>query len=78
MNNDRRLTTGDIMRHCCVSRSTVLKWIKTKKLTAYLHPGGQYRITRAALIDYLKEYNMPIDEELLGEVGEQKRDIASS
>ena len=65
MNNDRRLTTGDIMRYCGVSRSTVLKWIKADKLQGYLHPDGQYRATEAALVDFLKAYNMPIDEELL-------------
>jgi len=65
MNNDRRLTTGDIMKYCGVSRSTVLKWIKADNLKGYLHPDGQYRVTEAALVDFLKAYNMPIDEELL-------------
>lgn len=64
MNSDIRLTTGDVMRYCHVSRSTVLKWIKSNKLSAYLHPDGQYRLTVAALVDFLKLYNMPIDEEL--------------
>lgn len=70
MNSARRLTTGDVMRHYHVSRSTVLKWIKSGKLSAYLHPGGQYRITQAALIDFLKANNTPIDEGLLTEVSE--------
>jgi len=65
MDNERRLTTGDVMKYCVVSRSTVLKWIKSEKLGAYLHPHGQYRIPQAALIAFLKEYNMPIDNELL-------------
>ena len=65
MNSDKRLTTGDIGRYCRVSRSTVLKWIRSGKLSAYVHPDGQYRITQAALVDFLKAYNMPIDEELL-------------
>jgi len=65
MDKDRRLTTGDVMRYCGVSRSTVLKWIKSEKLGAYLHPHGQYRIPRAALVDFLRTYHMPIDEELL-------------
>jgi len=67
MNNDRRLTTGDVMRYCHVSRSTVLKWIKSKKLSAYLHPHGQYRIPQTALIAFLKEHNMPLDKELTRE-----------
>ena len=72
MNNDRRLTTGDVMKYCHVSRSTVLKWIKSQKLTAYFHPDGQYRITLPALTDFLKAYNMPIPGELLREAGAPK------
>jgi len=53
------------MKYCGVSRSTVLKWIKADNLKGYLHPDGQYRVTEAALVDFLKAYNMPIDEELL-------------
>jgi len=40
MDNERRLTTGDVMKYCVVSRSTVLKWIKSEKLGAYLTPMG--------------------------------------
>ena len=77
MNKDRRLTTGDVMRCCHVSRSTVRRWIQSEKLSAYLHPDGQYRITQVDLIDFLKAYNMPIDEGLLGEVEVLSKDIAS-
>jgi len=65
MDRDRRLTTGDVMKYCHVSRSTVLKWVKVGSLKAYLHPGGQYRITQSALMDFLKAHDMPIDKELL-------------
>lgn len=67
MNSEKRLTTGDVMKYCVVSRSTVLKWIKSNKLNAYLHPHGQYRIPEAALVAFLKENNMPIDKELIRE-----------
>ena len=70
MSNEKRLTTGDIMWYCHVSRSTVLKWIKSNKLNAYVHPNGQYRVTRDALLDFLNLYNMPIDKELLIKMGE--------
>lgn len=69
MDGDRRLTTGDVMRYCHVSRSTVLKWIKSNQLSAYLHPDGQYRVTQISLVDFLKEYNMPIDDELIRNLG---------
>lgn len=65
MNSDKRLTTGDIMRYCCVSRPTVLRWIWSRELEAYVHPHGQYRVTETAFIDFLKAHNMPINEELV-------------
>ena len=69
MGNERRLTTGDVMKYCAVSRSTVLKWIKSEKLDAYLHPHGQYRIPQTALVAFLQEHNMPVDRELLKKTG---------
>jgi len=63
--NHEILTTGDVMRYCHVSRSTVLKWIKSGKLGAYSHPGGQYRLTKLDLIKFLKAHGMPIDRELV-------------
>ena len=59
------LTTGDVMKYCHVSRSTVIKWIKLGKLKAYSHPGGQYRLTRDNLLEFLKANQMPIDDELV-------------
>ena len=64
-NNKQILTTGDVMKYCHVSRSTVIKWIKMSKLSAYSHPGGQYRLTRDDLLEFLKAHRMPIDEELI-------------
>ena len=66
------------MRYCHVSRSTVLKWVKSRKLSAYLHPDGQYRIPQAALVDFLRAYDMPIDEELLREASEPNEGIVGS
>ena len=64
-NNGQILTTGDVMKYCHVSRSTVIKWIRLGKLKAYSHPGGQYRLTRDNLLEFLKSHKMPIDEELI-------------
>ena len=58
-------TTGDVMRYCHVSRSTVLKWIKSGQLDAYSHPGGQYRLTKSDLLKFLRAHGMPIDKELV-------------
>lgn len=70
MNNEKRLTTGDVMKYCQVSRATVLKWIKSNKLPAYIHPDGQFRVTQTAFVDFLREYHMPIDKALLKEMSE--------
>jgi hypothetical protein len=75
MNSERRLTTGDVMKYCQVSRATVLKWIKSNKLIAYVHPDGQYRVTQAAFVDFLREYHMPMDETLLREIGDASQHI---
>ena len=78
MNNNRRLTTGDVMKYCQVSRSTVIKWIKSEKLEAYVLPDGQYRVTREALIDFLTAYKMPVDGELIRRASESDNDIPNS
>lgn len=64
-NDNQILTTGDVMKFCHVSRSTVIKWIKQGEIKAYSHPGGQYRLTKNNLLDFLKTHGMPIDEKLL-------------
>ena len=76
MNGERRLTTGDVLKYCQVSRATVLKWIKSNKLIAYVHPDGQYRVTQTAFVDFLREYHMPIDETLLREISDSSQDIS--
>ena len=78
MNSERRLTTGDVMKYCQVSRATVLKWIKSNKLIAYVHPDGQYRVTQAAFVDFLREYHMPIDETLVREISESSQHISKA
>ncbi|MFQ6092974.1 MAG: response regulator, partial [bacterium] len=62
MGEEKPLTTGDVARYCHVTHVGVLKWIKGGKLKAYSTPGGHYRILRNDFRDFLKQYNMPIDE----------------
>jgi len=76
MNCEKRLTTGDVMKYCQVSRATVLKWIKSNKLTAYVHPDGQYRVTQASFVDFLMEYHMPMDETLLKDISDSGQGIS--
>ncbi len=65
MENGRRLTNVNITKYFVVIRSTILKKIKSERLSAYLYPHGQYHIPQAAFVVFLKEHNMPIDKGLL-------------
>ena len=62
MGDEKPLTTGDVARYCHVTHVGVLKWIKSGKLNAYSTPGGHYRILRNEFLNFLKRYNMPIEE----------------
>jgi len=43
-----------------VDMTTVIGWCKQKKLAAYKTPGGHRRIKSRDLVNFLKEYQMPI------------------
>lgn len=55
-----RLTSGDIAAYCQVSKSTVLDWIKSKRLKAFQLPSGHYRIDRNDFKTFLTQWNMPV------------------
>lgn len=65
------ITTYQVSRYCEVYVSTVANWIKSGKLAAYKTPGGHHRIRRTDLIKFMKEYSMPIPEDL--KVGKEAR-----
>ncbi|MBF0485607.1 MAG: response regulator [Candidatus Omnitrophica bacterium] len=58
------LTTGEIAQYCHVTDRAVLKWIDEGKLKAYRTPGNHSRVSIHDFIAFLKEYKMPIPEEL--------------
>ncbi len=58
----RRITPGTVAECCQVSRSTVLKWIKSGKLKAFRLPGGHFRITADSLLSFLEENKLPISK----------------
>jgi excisionase family DNA binding protein len=60
---ERPLTTGEVAAFCHVTDRAVLKWIEEGKLKAYRTPGNHSRINTADILNFLKEYNMPIPEE---------------
>lgn len=63
--NKRNLTTGDIAKLCGVNFRTVIRWIQRGHLKAFQLPGrGDNRVQIADFIDFLKENDMPIPEEV--------------
>ncbi|MCX7905447.1 MAG: response regulator [Elusimicrobiales bacterium] len=60
-------STFEISKICGVYPSTVINWINQGKLKSYVTPGGHHRVTKQDLLDFLKEYNFPIPQELVAE-----------
>ena len=58
------LTTGEIAKYCHVTHRGVLKWVASGKLKAYRTPGQHSRVSVDDFLSFLKEYNMPIPQEL--------------
>lgn len=61
---DNTYTTYAIAKICDVYPSSVINWINDGKLKAYMTPGGHHRVTRDNLLEFLKEFKMPIPREL--------------
>ncbi len=59
-------TTFEISQICQVNPTTVQNWVKEGKLKAFVTPGGHRRIQREDLLAFLKEFGMPVPEELAG------------
>lgn len=58
--NPKYMTVGFVARHCGVSNTTVLRWIKHGQLRAFRLPAGHYRIGRGEFNDFLANYNLPV------------------
>ena len=61
---EKTYTTFQIADFCGVRPTTIIKWVKQKKIRAYVTPGGHRRIRHSDLLSFLKEYNLPIPDEL--------------
>jgi excisionase family DNA binding protein len=65
--SDSTFTTYEIAKFCDVYPSSVIHWINDGKLKAYVTPGGHHRVTREDLLQFLKQFNIPIPAELAGQ-----------
>jgi len=55
-------TTGNVAKHCGVSKVTVLRWIEKGDLTAFRLPGGQNRIHRDEFFSFAERHSIPISK----------------
>ena len=53
-------TTFEISKICGVNPTTVQNWVKSKRLKAFQTPGGHRRVSHNNLMDFLREFSMPI------------------
>ncbi len=58
-------STNEVGQICNVHQTTVINWIHDGKLKAYTTPGGHRRIKKATLFAFMKEYKIPIPENLM-------------
>lgn len=55
-------TTGEVAKICSVAPRTVSKWFDSGKLKGYKIPGSRdRRITKTALVSFMKSHNVPTD-----------------
>jgi len=57
-------TTFEVSQICGVNPTTVQNWVKSKQLKAFQTPGKHRRIRREDLMEFLREFGMPIPHEL--------------
>ena len=62
-------TTFQIAELCGVQPTTIIQWVKQKRMKAYVTPGGHRRVRESDLLKFLKHYGFPIPEELMGRKG---------
>lgn len=58
--SSRVYTTYEAARICDVHHTTIINWVNDSRLKAYTTPGNHRRIKKEDLLDFMKEYGMPI------------------
>src|SRR3989338_5348426 len=61
---EKTYTTFQIADICGVRPTTIIKWVKQKRLKAYVTLGGHRRVLQSDLVKFLREHNFPIPEAL--------------
>ena len=62
-------TTGEVAEICGISQQTVIRWIDSGRLKGYRVPGSRFRrVTREALIDFMRANKIPLERLESGKV----------
>lgn len=61
---DKGYSLGKVAAYCGVTRKTILRWVQDKLIDSFALPSGHHRVTREALVDFLKNNSMPVPSEL--------------
>ncbi len=62
-------TTGEVADICKLSQQTVIRCFDSGRLHGYRVPGSKFRrIPRDALIQFMKEHNIPLDQFEMGKI----------
>lgn len=62
-------TTGEVAEICKLSQQTVIRCFDNGRLKGYRVPGSKFRrIPRDALIQFMKEHNIPLDQLDMGKM----------
>ena len=60
-------TTKQVGKFCGVDLTTVINWVKQGKIKAYKTAGGHRRIKKKDLLEFMKEFSIPLPDELEAE-----------
>lgn len=60
----RVFTTFEVAKLCGVFHTTVINWVNKGKLKARTTPGGHRRIAAGDLIDFMRQFEMPVPANL--------------
>ena len=61
---EKTYTTFQIAEMCGVRPTTIISWVKQKRIAAFVTPGGHRRVRETDLLAFLRQYQFPIPEGL--------------
>ncbi|MCX7933803.1 MAG: helix-turn-helix domain-containing protein, partial [Planctomycetota bacterium] len=67
MMRKRIFTSGEAARICGLSVSTLKRWIQREALRSFRTPGGDIRILKSDLLDFMRRYGIPLPMDLAPE-----------